>query len=163
MSAVTRIGTPRAAGFLLSVAGSTDDPDRLKGAAASLTIMHVREAIPILLARLDTGEGRVRAQLVMSLAYLKARDHTPELVRTTLGMKPEDFYYAIHGFSFLGDPSVVPALRRPLMRCRRRTCAGSDGQVNEIAVGPTSKPEWNRKRWGPAVGGVVPPSGDRRR
>ena len=152
MGAVTQIGTPRAAGFLLSVAGSTDDPDRLIGAAGSLASMHVREAIPILLARLDSGEGRVRARLVMSLGILKARDCTPELVRTTLGLKPEDFYYAIHGFGFLGDPSVVPALRKyvdamPATDMRKSLTA----QVNDIAVVANFQAGMEQKN-----GGVLP-------
>lgn len=135
MRAVAEIGTPRAVGFLLSVAGSTDDADRLIGAAGSLASLHVREAIPILLARLDSGEDRVRARLVMSLGILQVRDHTPELLRTTLGLKPEDFYYAIHGFRFLGDPSVVPALRKyvdamPASDMRKLLTA----QVNDIGV-----------------------------
>lgn len=119
----------------MSMAGSTADPDRLIGAAGALASMHAREAIPILHARLDSGDDRGRAQLVMSLGILHAREYTPELVRTSLGLKPEDFYQAIQGFRFLGDPTVVPALRKyvdamPASDMRRLLI----GQVHDIGV-----------------------------
>ncbi|MBZ5639193.1 MAG: hypothetical protein LAO51_10640 [Acidobacteriia bacterium] len=135
MGAIAASGTPRAVAFLMFLAGSTADADQLIGAAGSLANMHVRQAIPILRARLDSGDDRVRADLVMSLGILQARDYTPELVTTTLGLKPEDFYRAIHGFRFLGDPSVVPALRKyvdamPASDMRNLLM----GQVNDIGV-----------------------------
>lgn len=111
MRAIAAVGTPRAAAFLMSVAGSTADADVLIGAAGSLASMHARPAIPILHARLDSEEDRVRAELVMSLGILQARDYTSELVKTALRLKPEEFHRAVHGFRFLGDPSVVPALQ----------------------------------------------------
>jgi hypothetical protein len=111
MSAIAAVGTPRAAAILMSVAGSTADADVLIGAAGSLASMHARQAIPILHARLDFEEDRVRAELVTCLGILQAEHHTSELVKTALRLKPEEFYRAIHGFRFLGDPSVVPALR----------------------------------------------------
>ncbi len=112
MRAINEIGTPRAKAFFMSLAGTTDEAELLTGAAGALANLHVREAIPILFARLNSEDDRVRTQLVMSLGVLQARDHTADLVRTTLGLKPEDFYRAIHGFRFLGKPSVVPALRK---------------------------------------------------
>jgi hypothetical protein len=135
MGTIAASRTSRAASFLMSLAGSTADTDRLIGAAASLANMHVRQAIPILFARLKSEDDRVRTQLVMSLGVLQAKDHTADLLRTTLSLKPDDFYRAIHGFRFLGEPSVVPALRKyvdamPAASMRKLLM----GQVNEIGV-----------------------------
>lgn len=135
MRAINEIGTPRAKAFFMSLAGTTNDDELLTGAAGALANLHVRQAIPILFARLNSEDDRVRTQLVMSLGVLQARDHTADLVRTTLGLKPEDFYRAIHGFRFLGEPSVVPALQKyvdalPPSNMRNLLVA----QVHEIGV-----------------------------
>jgi hypothetical protein len=112
MRAIDEIGTPHAKAFFMTLAGSSDDSDLLIGAAGALANLHVQQAIPILYARLNSEDAQVRTQLVMFLGILQAREHTADLVKITLGLKPEDFYRAIHGFRFLGEPSVVPALRK---------------------------------------------------
>jgi tetratricopeptide (TPR) repeat protein len=135
MRAIDEIGTPRAKAFFMSLAGTSDDADLLIGAAGALANLHVQQAIPILYARLNSENARVRAQLVMSLGILQAREHTADLVRTALGLKPDDFYNAAHGFRFLGDPSVVPALRKyvdAMPPSDRRDFL--IGQVNDIGV-----------------------------
>jgi tetratricopeptide (TPR) repeat protein len=119
----------------MSLAGSSDDADLLTGAAGALANLHARQAIPILYARLNSEDARVRAQLVMSLGILQAREHTADLVRTTLGLKPDDFYNAIHGFRFLGDPSVIPALRNYVDSMPPSDMRNSlMGQVHDIGV-----------------------------
>jgi len=135
MRAIDEIGTPRAKAFFMSLAGTSDDTDLLIGAAGALANLHVRQAIPVLYARLNSENARVRAQLVMSLGILQAREFTADLVRTALGLKPDDFYNAAHGFRFLGDPSVVPALRKyvdAMPPSDRRNFLM--GQVNDIGV-----------------------------
>jgi hypothetical protein len=135
MRAINEIGTPRAKAFFMSLAGTSDDADLLMWAAGALANLHVRQAIPILYARLDFKDARVRARIVSSLGVLQAREHTAELVKTTLRLKPDDFYNAAHGFRFLGDPSVVPALRKyvdAMPPSDRRNFLM--GQVNDIGV-----------------------------
>jgi hypothetical protein len=152
MGTIAASRTSRAASFLMSLAGSTSDSDRLIGAASFLASMHAQQAVPILFARLNSGDDRVRTQLVMSLGVLQARDHKADLVRTTLGLKPEDFYRAIHGFRFLGEPSVVPALQKyvdAMPASNMRTLL--IGQVNEIGIVANFQAGMEQKN-----GGILP-------
>ena len=152
MGTIAASRTSRAASFLMSLAGSTPDADWLIGAAAALANMHVRQAIPILFARLNSEDDRVRTQLVMSLGVLQAREHTADLLKTTLGLKPDDFSRAIHGFRFLGEPSVVPALHKyvdamPASNMRNLLM----GQVSEIGVVTNFQAAIEQK-----TGGILP-------